>query len=718
MQSGQIVSEAWQMAGFVMHLAGAVACLLCAAWLLRTGSRRRSDRMPTAIALFLSSLWCTMALAFGPLSQAAAITESLRNLGWFAVLYALFALDGRHLSMAQIRPVLIVLAMLEMLQPLMLALDDAAGTSDATRLIVFQTSTLFRVLVAVGALMLVHNLYGGASQQARQIVRWGAAGLALLWAFDLNFYTVAYLDGRASYPLAAVRGLVMALCVIPFMLGLRADAGLLRLKPSRVVAFQTLSLIAIGLYLLFMVAIAQALSAIDGGVGRLTQVAFVLVAIVAALLWLPSQRLRSWSRVLIAKHLFQHRYDYREEWLRFNRTVGRASAGDGSSAQGLGTRIAKALADITDSPGALLLTPAEESETCFDAAWNWSGADMLPCDLPATLIARLERENHILDIDAARAGGEQSGPQWPLPQWLLEEDRAWALVPLLHFERLVGIVVLARPLIARKMDWEDFDLLKIAGQQLASYLAERDGQEALMQAGQFDEFNRRIAFVMHDIKNLASQLSLLARNAEVHVEKPEFRADMLVTLRNSADKLNGLLARLGRYGSQGGDERAPVDLAVLSRKIAGRFSEAGHRVAVTRADPCQVLASPEGLEQAIIHLVQNAVDAGGKDDPVTLDVTTEGLHGCVQIVDSGTGMSPQFIRNGLFKPFISKKQGGFGIGAFEARELVRAMDGRLDVESREGMGTRFYLRLPLAAAAEMLRNGSDAKEFVAKREMA
>ncbi|NTZ41560.1 PEP-CTERM system histidine kinase PrsK [Altererythrobacter sp. SALINAS58] len=706
------------MAGFVMHLAGAVACLLGAAWLLRTGPHRRSDRVPTAIALFLSSLWCTMALAFGPLSQAAAIAESLRNLGWFAVLYALFALDGRHRSMAQIRPVLMALALLEILQPLMLALDDAAGSSDTTRLIVFQTSTLFRVLVAVGALMLIHNLYGGASQQSRQIVRWGAAGLALLWAFDLNFYTVGYLDGRASYPLGAVRGMVMALCVIPLMLGLRADAGLLRLKPSRVVAFQTLSLIAIGLYLLFMVAIAQALGAIDGGVGRLTQVAFVLVAIVAALLWLPSQRLRSWSRVQIAKHLFQHRYDYREEWLRFNRTVGRASAGDDSSTQGLGTRIAKALADITDSPGALLLTPEEESETCFDAAWNWSGADMLPCDLPATLVARLERENHILDIDAARIGGEQSGPQWPLPLWLLEEDRAWALVPLLHFERLVGIVVLARPVIARKMDWEDFDLLKIAGQQLASYLAERDGQEALMQAGQFDEFNRRIAFVMHDIKNLASQLSLLARNAEVHVEKPEFRADMLVTLRNSADKLNGLLARLGRYGSQGRDECAPVDLAVLSRRIAGRFSEAGHRVAVTRADTCQVLASPEGLEQALIHLVQNAVDAGGKDDPVTLDVTTEGLHGCVQIVDSGTGMSPQFIRNGLFKPFISKKQGGFGIGAFEARELVRAMDGRLDVESREDMGTRFFLRLPLAAAAEMLKNDSDAKEFVAKRETA
>ncbi len=718
MPPAQIVTDVWQLAGFVMFLAGAVACLLGAAWLARSGRRRRGDRTPTALALFLSSLWCTMALAFGPLSQVAGIAESLRNLGWFAVLYALFVLDGRHRSVAQIRPVLIALALLEIIQPLMLALGHGPQASEAARAMIFETGTLFRVLVAIGALLLVHNLYGSASQQARPIVRWGAAGLALLWAFDLNFYTVAYLDGHASFQLGAVRGLIMALCVIPIVLGLRVDAGLLRLKPSRIVAFQTLSLIAIGLYLLFMVAIAQALSAIDGGVGRLTQVAFVLVATVAALLWLPSQRLRSGLRVKVAKHLFQHRYDYREEWLRFNRTIGRTDAGGGSAGQGLGTRVAKALADITDSPGALLLTIAENSETGLDAAWNWAGADTLPGDLPAELVARLERENHILDIDHLRAGGGEPDSRWPLPRWLLQEDRAWALVPLLHFERLVGVVVLARPAITRKLDWEDFDLLKIAGQQLASYLAERDGQAALMQAGQFDEFNRRIAFVMHDIKNLASQISLLARNAEVHVEIPEFRADMLVTLRNSADKLNALLARLGRYGSQGSEESAALDLAELSCRIAGRFSDAGHRVAVTRADNCRIVANPEGLEQALVHLVQNALDAGGKDVPVMLDVTTEGLHGCVQIVDCGSGMSPQFIRNGLFRPFISKKQGGFGIGAFEARELVRAMGGRLDVESREGVGTNFFLRLPLAAAADMLRNESGARDHFAKRETA
>ncbi|MCP5396936.1 MAG: hypothetical protein H6918_09430 [Sphingomonadaceae bacterium] len=120
-------------------------------------------------------------------------------------------------------------------------------------------------------------------------------------------------------------------------------------------------------------------------------------------------------------------------------------------------------------------------------------------------------------------------------------------------DRLLGVVVLARPPVPRALDWEDFDLLKLVGRQLASYLAEQAGEQALMDASQFDEFNRRIAFVMHDIKNLASQLGLLARNAERHADKPEFRADMLVTLRNSADKLNMLLARLNRYGASGSE---------------------------------------------------------------------------------------------------------------------------------------------------------------------
>jgi putative PEP-CTERM system histidine kinase len=227
-----------------------------------------------------------------------------------------------------------------------------------------------------------------------------------------------------------------------------------------------------------------------------------------------------------------------------------------------------------------------------------------------------------------------------------------------------------------------------------------------------DEFNRRMAFVMHDIKNLASQLSLLARNAERHADKPEFRADMLLTLRNSTDKLQALLARLGRYGAHGGEPPQPVAIAEVLDRVAARYAD-HHDVVVVDRPKSAVLADREALEQALVHLVQNAIEASAAGTSVFLDVIVEGSHAVVEVIDSGPGMSPEYIRTRLFKPFNSSKPGGFGIGAFEARELVRAMGGRLDVESREGLGTRFRVRLPLAGAAGLMRSIQSSKPEVA-----
>jgi putative PEP-CTERM system histidine kinase len=266
---------------------------------------------------------------------------------------------------------------------------------------------------------------------------------------------------------------------------------------------------------------------------------------------------------------------------------------------------------------------------------------------------------------------------------------------------MVGFVILARPQVARRLDWEDFDLLRIAGQQVASYLAEQAGQDALQDAARFDEFNRRIAFVMHDIKNLSSQIGLLARNAERHADNPEFRADMLVTLRNSADKLDALVSRLGRYGSARQDTIAPLDLVALGHQIAQSYVHPA-RVQCIGDGLCEVLAAAEPLEQALRHLVQNALEASGEGVPVLIEVRSTGMRGDISVVDAGEGMSPQFLRQDLFRPFVSTKENGFGVGACEARDLIRAMGGRLDVESREGVGSRFTISLPLAEASRLL----------------
>ena len=676
---------------------GLGACAAAGGWLFARREAFGRASLPLAAALLLTALWSLAALLAGPAAMPTTFAEALRNLGWLAAAWALFATDGRHESVGPVRPVIVALVFVELLVPALLLLAASRSGSAGIPAVLSQVIALFRLMVAVGGMVLVHNLYVGASAGARSFLRWPAGALAVLWSFDLNFYTIAYLTGTVPDVLSGVRGFVAAIAAALIAAGARTDSAELRLSPSRAVTFQSVSLLLIGAYLVAMVGFAQWLSWAGGDLAALIQLCFVAAASAFALVVLPSKRLRGWLRVSIAKHLFQHRYDYRAEWLRFTRTIGRG----GDRAAPLQERIVQALADITESPAGLLLTPGDDGELQLAARWLWPTADVPAPAMDAAATVFLEVDSFIVDIDNVRAGLDDRGEGAVLPDWLASEPRAWALVPLLHYERLVGAVVLARPPHARKLDWEDFDLLRVVGQQLASYLAEHGGQEALAEAGRFDDFNRRIAFVMHDIKNLASQMSLLARNAEQHAENPAFRADMLITLRNSADKLNALLARLSRYGANSRDEGEEFALGTVVQAAMARFS-AGHRVVMTQCEDCAVSGNREAFEQALVHLIQNAVDASLPKAPVFLRVDADGVYGRVELVDSGEGMSAEFIRSRLFKPFDSSKSGGFGIGAYEARELIRAMGGRLDVESRVGLGTRFNLRVPLASASHLL----------------
>ena len=695
------------MSGFVLigYFVSAIAALILSGWLFTHRARFGVASAATAMALTVSAMWSVAIVAEGHPTTIGALLFSSAGLAWLWALYRLFAQDGRHATLAPIRPVVVAIGFVGLLQLALLLAETGMHGAAAGALL--RVETAFRLLFCVGALVLVHNLYVGASSPNRENLRWPAAALGLLWAYELNYQTVVYLSDGVPLVLEALRGWVPFAMVCLLSLGTMAKAGGQVFRPSRSFAFQSFSLLLIGAYFAVMVVAFQGLTAIGSDFVRLAQLAFIAVASALALIVLPSKRLRGWLRVTMSKHLFQHRYDYREEWLRFTRTMGRAGAG----ALPLRERVVQAVADVTDSPGGLLLAPNEEGGMALEARWQWRGSPVPAQAMEQAGLRFYAETQFILDLDHWRHGKRGGVPAAAVPAWLADEADAWAMVPLLHYERLLGIVVLARPPHSRTLDWEDFDLLRVVGRQLASYLAEEASQDALGDAQRFDEFNRRIAFVMHDIKNLASQLSLLARNAEKHADKAEFRADMLVTLKNSTDKLNGLLARLGRYGAQGGEEVGPVSVRTLLHELAGRY-RSKHPVQVIDAVECSVSAQPEALEQALLHLVQNAVEASADDQPVMIQARRDGNEVAIEVIDTGAGMSPEFVRTILFKPFHSSKPGGFGIGAFEAREMIRAMGGRLDVESHEGLGTRFVARLPLAEAAELIRTMQNRKSKV------
>ena len=688
----------WDIAAYLAFLVTACGAVALALWLATSKRAHAPAISACSAALFCSALWAFASIGIGYDTIATGVMAVTANLAWLWMLYRLFAHDARDKNLGPIRPVVFSLGFVELMQFALIAVALRYGGQAEVEPLVMRLSFTFRLLFCIGALVLVHNLYAGASAQARNGLRWPAAALAVIWLYDLNLYTIAYLEDVLPSLLVKLRIVALAVVVVLLAMGTLRNQSELRFRPSRSFAFQSFSLLLIGAYLVVMVVIAQGLAYFGSDYDRMLQTGFVLLASVVALTILPSKKLRGWLRVTLSKNLFQHRYDYRAEWLRFTETIGRA----GPQAPPLPERAVQAVADITDSPAGLLLTPREEGGLGLEARWQWPEIDV-PSEAIDALGASFLAENHfIVDLDDLRAGDAERVPAMATPPWLMEAQQTWALVPLLHYERLIGVVVLARPAVARRLDWEDFDLLRVVGRQLASYLAERNSQDALGEAQRFDEFNRRIAFVMHDIKNLASQLSLLAGNAEKHAEKPEFRADMILTLRNSTDKLQALLARLGRYGSHGGKDREPVQLAAMLDRIVKQYRDK-HEITLTQSDEIKVQADAEGLEQALVHLVHNAIEASELNSPVLLTLRRELGNAVIEVVDSGVGMNPEFIRTKLFKPFHSSKAGGFGIGAFEARELIRAMGGRLDVESREKLGTRFMIRLPHDETAELIR---------------
>ncbi|WP_254306128.1 GAF domain-containing protein [Sphingopyxis sp. BSNA05] len=291
------------------------------------------------------------------------------------------------------------------------------------------------------------------------------------------------------------------------------------LKLSRSVAFRSLSLVAIGSYLLMMVVIATALQIIGGDYARLAQISFLFGATIGALLLLPSGRFRAWLKVKLAKNFFQHRYDYRSEWIRFTDTIGRPGVDSAPFHQ----RVIKAIADITESPAGILLVPDESGQLVLQSRWNWSSIEVPARACTTRTIPFLESTSHIVEFDTLRAGKDDKCDAAAIPEWMTKDDQAWVAVPLVHFDRLAGLMLLARPRIDRKLDWEDLDMLRVVGRQVASYLAESRSQESLSEAQRFDEFNRRMAFIMHDIKIWSASSACWRATPSAMLTIPSFR---------------------------------------------------------------------------------------------------------------------------------------------------------------------------------------------------
>jgi putative PEP-CTERM system histidine kinase len=529
-------------------------------------------------------------------------------------------------------------------------------------------------------------------------------GLGALFAYDFYLYSHALLFQEVDQAIWNARGFINAL-VVPVIgiAAVRDPHWSLDIFVSRRVVFHTTALLGAGLYLLAIGTGGYVIREYGGTWGAIAQVIFLFGAVLVLTILLFSAQLRASLRVLINKHFFHYKFEYREEWLRFIHTLTTEEPNEQ-----LRERTIKAIANILDCPGGLLWLYRDGHRYELVANWQMPMPDVDCClHAGSSLVSYLREEEWIINCEEY-AVAPHAYKELVFPDWFSRIDNAWLITPLVFHDRLLGMVVLARPPVTHSMNWEDYDLLRIVGRQSAAHLAQLDAAQALSQAKQFEACNRLSAYVMHDLKNLIAQLSLVVSNAARHRNNPQFMEDAIRTVENSVNKMNRLLAHL-RSGPDAGQQRASVDVCEVLDDVTTTMSAGFPQPQID----CQVTglcvrADRDRLAAVIGHVVRNAQDATPDHGMVIIRLFKQNDQAVIEVQDNGGGMDEAFIRDGLFKPFVSTKgKSGMGIGVYETREFIRGLGGEVEAISRVNEGTTFRMRIPISEETKSSVKSSD-----------
>jgi putative PEP-CTERM system histidine kinase len=697
--------------GFISYGAAAVAFLLLTLLLL-TSWEGRAQGIRLIVACAVTMLWAAL-LALGSHSGAISVplvllAEFLRYGAWFVVLTGLTGSVGIAGNLSRIVHVVWIGGAATLFATPALV---AAGLPVPEPIAVLANAGL---LMALLGLILLEQIYRNSREGGRYALKFFVIAVGLMFAVDLFVYSQAQLL-RGIEPVSwDARGLVMVLMVPLLALAARRNPQWsLNVFVSRHVVFYTTSFMVVGAYLLLMAGGGYLIRLYGGTWGRAAQLVFFAGAGVVLLGLLASSSLRRRLRVFLNKHFYRNKYDYRIEWLRFIQTLS-------APEEGVDTRdnSVHAIAQIIGSPGGVLFLKSEDGES-YKSVASWpprSAEARREAPLPPTeeMIAFLATNQWVIDLrelDATPDAYQNISP----PEFLRARPAYRLVVPLSHGEELIGFVALEEPPPPFNPNYEDRDLLKTVGRHVAVHIAQYEADRRLAESRQFEAYHRLTAFVMHDLKNLAAQLALIVSNAEKHKRNPEFVDDAIATIANSTGRMQRLIEQLQRREVQTLKRR--VSLGEIAARACERCQgRSPLPICGGVIEDAWVEADPERLTMIVEHVIRNAQDATPEGGTVKVAVAIDGGPGAetavplaetsghlripmaaLTVTDDGAGMSREFVEQRLFKPFdTTKGSKGMGIGAYQVREYVLSLGGRVDVASEEGQGTQFTLRLPLS----------------------
>jgi putative PEP-CTERM system histidine kinase len=425
------------------------------------------------------------------------------------------------------------------------------------------------------------------------------------------------------------------------------------------------------------------------------QAFLVLVGGAVLAVLLLSDRVRQRIGLFVSRHFKRPQHDFRQIWTRFTQS----------------------LPAVLDEPN-LCATSARLISEIFNAlsvsVWLLDEPQRKLTCVSSTFESEQERKSSgAVDLSANELSSVGLANNWR-PFQLEKADRQWRTllkdigagrfpeggnricVPLRAGEQNLGIVVLADRVNAVYYTAEELDLLKCIGDDVAASLLNLRLTTEILERKELEAFQTMSAFFIHDLKNAASTLGLTLQNLPTHFDDPAFREDALRGIKGAADRINHIIGRLGAFRQQLRSMPAEIDLNSLVKEVLENLNGSASAEIVTKLDPLpMIVADQEQLGSVITNLLLNARDAVGAQGRITIETKKVGGWITLSVSDTGCGMSAAFVKDSLFRPFHTTKKQGLGVGMFQAKMIVEAHHGNIQVRSEPGSGTTFQVMLPL-----------------------
>ena len=552
---------------------------------------------------------------------------------------------------------------------------------------------IFVLLAVVIVLMSLERTFRVSSGHMRWQIKFMIVGLGSLFAVRIYTGSQTLLFRSVDMGLEVVNAgalIVTGALIIQSLLRLRVLS--VDFYPSHAVLYSSFTMILVGVYFITVVILVKLVTYLGGGESLPLRVFLVFLAFLGLSILLLSDRFRHKMKRFIAVQMKRPLYDYRKEWTKF-------------------TEKTSTITDVKNLCMTVARMVSETLEVLSVTVWLLDESRVRLRPAGSTVFSETGAGHQISEEGESKLVKLMRGQEIPIDlddpdiMWAHElkqsmpdshrEARVRYCAPLLAGGNLLGVMTLGDRVKYEPLSFEEMDLLKTIADQTAGGLLSLKRSEDLRKAKEMEAFQTMSSFFIHDLKNLASKLSMTTQNLPVHFGNPDFRKDALRTITDSVDKINTMCNSLSLLKQEIMLRPTKVDLNEIIASTVRSLNSCKVSIKQDLYPLPEFLADPEQIQKVLTNLILNANEAIRSDGEIRVSTGDKNGWAILSVTDNGCGISKEFMEQSLFHPFKTTKKQGMGIGLFHSKMIVEAHQGRIEVKSEERKGSTFRVFLPI-----------------------